>query len=73
VDFLVGDADVGGADSFFCFGRSMLVVGARANFAPVLRSIVLVGQPALRRGLDLQSIGLRPVGCRDDLVVRLIC
>lgn len=37
------------------------------NFAPLLRGVVLVGQPALGLGLDFCGVRHRPVGCCSEV------
>ncbi len=42
---------------------------AGRHLAPLLRGIVLIGQPALGLRLDLRSIGLGALGSRYQFVV----
>ena len=48
VDGFMRQADVGDADSFFRFGRSMLIVGASPHLPAFLRGVVFIGEAYLR-------------------------
>jgi hypothetical protein len=70
VNVFVSEADVRNRNSFFPNRRSMLIVGARPNLAPLLCRIVFVGKPSLGCAFDVERIGLRMVDGRKDFVVR---
>ncbi|MGT2481775.1 hypothetical protein ACU4GR_29675 [Methylobacterium oryzae CBMB20] len=38
-----------------------------SHFTPILRGVVLIGQPALGLRLDFEGVGLSPVSSRDQL------
>jgi len=68
VDRLPGQAEV--CDGRDVPGRNIpLALATMAlDLAPLLRRVILVREPALRLGLDLQSVGLSPVGRLDQFI-----
>jgi hypothetical protein len=65
VDFLAGQADVGGGSSVPDGNGAIPAAFSCDDLAPFLRGVVFVGQPALGAGFDLKGVGLRAKGCGD--------
>ena len=72
MDRFPGQAEIGNSGWCVPLGNGPLVAleAAPRHFAPLLRSVVLIRQPALGLRLDLKGISLGTVGGRYQLVVQ---
>ena len=58
VNVFVSEADVGDACHFRVRSGTMLIACA-ADFTPLMRRVIFIGQPTLRARFDLEPVGLR--------------
>ncbi|MGJ0532419.1 MAG: hypothetical protein ACR65W_03950 [Methylocystis sp.] len=69
VDFLVGEAEVGGCRrSKLLFWKFGSIPALRLNLPPILGGIVLIGKAPLRQRFDFKRISLRVNSARSDSI-----